>query len=375
MIIFAGDNQTQTTGRVLAFQQCVLIRDAFGNGVPNVKVTFEIASGGGDVTGALTLTNAQGIGIDGSWRMGKTPGENTLKASAEGLDATVLFHATATNLAPVIDSVSYAPDAPLYGDTVNFTVAAHDPENDFLIVSFDFGDGNVELAPFHVYAAPGIYHVIVRVGDGNSVASQSVDVTIGGTLDHNGDGIVSPIDTDSDRDGFPDFIETLLGTNPKSAASTPFNGAPAGPGVAFPCNVDMTLYSKLSGKDSIAVSGTLHLTAGEAINGPKLLLDVSGNTQLFTLSGSGKGKTSNATFALRVKRKKGVVVEQDAPLSAKFKNGIFLSNVAANSTPDANGNPDHAVVTIVFNGRYLLANVPLNFKTMHNGSIKTQHRR
>jgi len=373
MVIFAGDNQTQVTGKVLEFQQCVLIRDQYSNGVPNVQVTFTVTGGGGEVTGAFTLTNPQGIGIDGTWRVGALPGDNTLEAAAAGVAGSVTFHATATNLPPVIDSVSVSPDNPQIGDTVTITVTAHDPENDPLAINYDFGDGTVAISPSHEYLTPGVFHAVIRVGDGVSIVENDIDISIGGTLDLNGDGIVSPIDTDSDFDGFPDYIETALGTNPNDKSSTPFNGQPAGKPGTFPCTLDMTLNKILQGVDSISVGGTLHLNAGEAINGPKFLLDVSGNTQIFILDDTGKGKTLTAAFSMRVKTKNKAIAAQDAPFIAKFKNGSYLKNIAANSTPNANGNPDHAVVTIVFNGRFLIAIVPLQFKNMAKGKIKTVH--
>ena len=77
----------------------VVVRDAGGSGVPNVTVNFSVTSGGGQLTGAVQTTNAQGIATVTSWRLGPAPGQNSVSASVAGLPS-VTFTATGTAGAP-----------------------------------------------------------------------------------------------------------------------------------------------------------------------------------------------------------------------------------------------------------------------------------
>src|SRR5207253_7059009 len=64
----------------------VVVRDAASLPVPNVAVTFAVASGGGSVTGANATTGADGVATVGSWTV--QLGTNTLTATASGSGIT-----------------------------------------------------------------------------------------------------------------------------------------------------------------------------------------------------------------------------------------------------------------------------------------------
>ena len=87
----AGDNQTGSFGGPVPIRPAVRVTDQYGNPVANVRVTFTVESGGGSVSGAEPLTDAQGIATVGSWTLGST-GTQSLRASATGL-SSVLFTA------------------------------------------------------------------------------------------------------------------------------------------------------------------------------------------------------------------------------------------------------------------------------------------
>lgn len=99
----AGDGQTATVNGPVTTKPSVVARDAFGNPVANVTVTFTVASGGGAVTGATQPTNPSGVATVGSWTMGGAPGTNTLDASAAGVPSVTF---TATAVANVATSVT-----------------------------------------------------------------------------------------------------------------------------------------------------------------------------------------------------------------------------------------------------------------------------
>ena len=100
MLVANGDNQVVPISRPAPIPPQVVVRDAGGNPVAGVTVTFTIGSGGGTVIGGTQTTDANGIAAVGAWFMGGTPGPNTLIASS-GTLAAVTFSATATAGPPV----------------------------------------------------------------------------------------------------------------------------------------------------------------------------------------------------------------------------------------------------------------------------------
>ena len=144
----AGDGQTATCGTNVAIAPAVLVKDQYGNPVPNLSVTFTIGSGGGDITGATPTTSASGIATAGSWTLGSTPGPNSLTATATGSGISgnpVTFSSTAscgnfwTTKAPmpvarnglavaVISGILYAVGGT--GGGAEATLEAYDPATD-----------------------------------------------------------------------------------------------------------------------------------------------------------------------------------------------------------------------------------------------------
>src|SRR5207237_1323583 len=75
----------------------VIVKDANGNPVAQVAVTFAVAPGNGTITGASQTTNASGVATVGSWTLSATAGSNTLTATSTGLSGSpVTFSATGT---------------------------------------------------------------------------------------------------------------------------------------------------------------------------------------------------------------------------------------------------------------------------------------
>ncbi|HUQ98276.1 MAG TPA: Ig-like domain-containing protein [Gemmatimonadaceae bacterium] len=91
----AGDNQTTRAGFIVDVSPAVIVKDQYGNPVSGAIVNFAVASGGGFVSGGSTLSTANGTATVGGWRLGDTPGVNTLSASAPNV-APVTFTATGT---------------------------------------------------------------------------------------------------------------------------------------------------------------------------------------------------------------------------------------------------------------------------------------
>ncbi len=93
----AGNNQTVAAGTAVPIPPAVIVKDASGNPVAGVAVTFAVAPGNGTITGPNQTTDANGIARVGSWTLATTAGANTLTATAAGLTGSpVTFTATGT---------------------------------------------------------------------------------------------------------------------------------------------------------------------------------------------------------------------------------------------------------------------------------------
>jgi adhesin/invasin len=107
MVVHAGAGQTATVATAVPVAPAVRITDAFDNPVPGVAVTFAVTAGGGSVTDAAAVTDADGVATVGSWTLGTTAGANTLTATAGAL--TVDFQATGTT-GPAANIARHAGD-------------------------------------------------------------------------------------------------------------------------------------------------------------------------------------------------------------------------------------------------------------------------
>src|SRR5947209_10312717 len=92
----AGNTQTATVGTAVLIPPSVIVKDASGNPVAGVAVTFAVATGGGTVSPTTAvLTNVSGIAAVTSWTLGTAAGPHTLTATATGLTGSpVTFTAT-----------------------------------------------------------------------------------------------------------------------------------------------------------------------------------------------------------------------------------------------------------------------------------------
>jgi YVTN family beta-propeller protein len=89
------DPQNAVAGTAVAAAPSVTVKDANGNAISGVTVTFAVTAGGGSVTAATQQSSATGVATLGSWTLGKTAGANTVTASSAGLPS-VTFSATGT---------------------------------------------------------------------------------------------------------------------------------------------------------------------------------------------------------------------------------------------------------------------------------------
>ena len=89
----AGDDQTAPALSILPEDPTVRVEDASGAPIPDVRVEFEVLSGGGQVVPLGGLTNASGE-VSTRWMLGEPRGTQALRATAGRLET--LFSVTAT---------------------------------------------------------------------------------------------------------------------------------------------------------------------------------------------------------------------------------------------------------------------------------------
>ncbi len=95
----AGTNQSAPAGTPVPVAPSVIVRDAGNLPLAGITVFFAVTGGGGSLTGASAVTNANGIAAVGSWTLGSVPGPNTMTATVTGLPP-VSFTATGTGIGP-----------------------------------------------------------------------------------------------------------------------------------------------------------------------------------------------------------------------------------------------------------------------------------
>src|SRR5207248_2943308 len=140
-------SQTATVGTAVSTPPSVIVKDANGNPVAQVAVTFAVAPGNGTITGASQTTNASGVATVGSWTLSATAGPTTLPATSTGLSgsrvtvraagtagtaATIAANSPTSQTATVGTAVGSPPSVivkdangnPVGGVAVTFTPAA-----------------------------------------------------------------------------------------------------------------------------------------------------------------------------------------------------------------------------------------------------------
>ncbi|MHB1313295.1 MAG: leishmanolysin-related zinc metalloendopeptidase [Gemmatimonadaceae bacterium] len=87
LVASGGNAQTALAGAAVALPLGATLQDQFGNGVPNVPVSFQVTAGGGVVGPGLLTTNANGVATGASWLLGNKGGTQTASATAAGFTA------------------------------------------------------------------------------------------------------------------------------------------------------------------------------------------------------------------------------------------------------------------------------------------------
>jgi len=322
-------NQSATVNTAVADPPSVLVKDAFGNPVGGVAVTFDVTGGGGTVVPAgptTVTTDDDGVATATSWTLGTAAGtdNNTVTATAAGLGgSSVTF--TASGLAGAAASIE-ANSTTNQNGTVNTAVA--DPPS--VLVEDAFGNpvSGVEVT-FAVTAGGG---TIVPAGpttvstDANGVAT-ATSWTLGtsagtdnNTVTGSASGLTgSPVSFTASAAAGPAAniaantttsqsatVNTAVSAPPSVLVTDAFDNPVAGVQVTFAVTagggaVDPAGPSTVTtGADGIATatSWTLGTTAGTNNNTVTATkVGLTGSPVSFTASGLAGAATNIAPFA------------------------------------------------------------------------------
>lgn len=326
---------------------------------------------GNALTFSLIANGAKGTALISNTATGAfsyTPNKNatgadtfTFKANDGSVDST------AATITVTINSINDLPIAVISGSS-GITVltgtslafngsASSDSDGTIATFTWNFGDGSTDTAsgakPTHAFASAGIYIVSLTVTDNSGGKSSAVTTSI--TVAAGGGG--STTSTDTDSDGFTDELEIALNTDPNSASSSPLNNKPLEQISSLTVSKkSVTLNLKKPASDSITLSGALPVPAGFNGSGQKVILDVGGVIEIFTLDAKGKSTGSkNDIMTLQVKTVKGQVSAQDAALTVTLKKGDFAAKLADEGfavSQKASGLERSLVINIIFNGKF-----------------------
>jgi hypothetical protein len=95
----AGGGESAIVGTSVPTAPAVLVRDADGNPLPGIPVSFKVTEGGGLASGGTPVTGSDGVATVGGWTLGPKVGANVLQATLSGLAVSgspVTFTATGT---------------------------------------------------------------------------------------------------------------------------------------------------------------------------------------------------------------------------------------------------------------------------------------
>lgn len=107
--VISGAGQAAFAGTIVGNSVVASLRDQFNNGVPGAVITFAVIAGGGSITPATVVADANGNATGGAWRLGKSAIAQVLSITGGGFSASA---AATTSTAFDIDLRFFGPPMP-----------------------------------------------------------------------------------------------------------------------------------------------------------------------------------------------------------------------------------------------------------------------
>jgi adhesin/invasin len=308
--VLAGEGQQAIAGTAVPVAPEVTVRDAQGNPVSGVAVTFAVTQGGGSVTGAAKTTDAAGRAAVTDWTLGELAGQNRLTATAAGLSVEFSANAITGPVSTAASLITVNPATVTAGAASTLTLQVRDQFGNpittgGLTVAFGASGGT----------SAGQISSTVDNGDGTYSATftgitAGSATTIGATINTN--VVTSPLPTISVASGAPVQLSLSAGDGQVAVTGSSVPVRPAVivydqfdnpvPDVAVEFSVSMGGGSVLAGSQVTDGSGTARVgswTLGSFAGENRLAVAASGLGVTITATGIA-GPPSGATSEVSV---------------------------------------------------------------------------
>jgi len=187
----SADSQTAVVGGAVAAPPSVTVKDANGNPVAGIQVTFMANPGNGSVTSGSQVTSATGVATVGSWTLSTTAGTNTLIAAANGVPF-VTFTATGTAGPPTVLDVTPVCVVLTPASTQQLKAAGRDQYgNSIDSVAATYSTGNGAIA---TVSGSGLVTAVAPGTTTISIASGAASATIPAEVGNGGHPGCSRVD-------------------------------------------------------------------------------------------------------------------------------------------------------------------------------------
>src|SRR5947199_225433 len=315
----------------------VIVKDANGNPVAQVAVTFAAAAGNGSVTGGSQTTNGSGIATVGSWTLSTTAGSNTLTTTSGSLSGSpVTFTAIGTAGAsatmakssgddltgqvatrlqtPHVVLVSDANGNPVTGVTVTWAAASGGGSVDPATSTTD-ADGHAQT-----FRTLGILIGTQTTTATATIAGKDTTVTFSISATAAGASQMTP----AGGDGQTGTVGTTLPTQLSVRVADQFNNPVAG--------VTVT-WTPATGSGS--VNPTTSTSNGSGIAATTWTLGPAAGTQTVQATGAGSPVPFSATGTAGT----AATITANSPTSQSAAAGTAVTSPPSVIVKDTNGNP------------------------------------
>lgn len=175
----SGDSQAGGVGQPLSQPVVVVTTDQYGNLTSGVSVAWAVTAGGGNVSAASVMTDAQGHAAV-TWTLGPAVGANndSVQATAPGLAGSpVTFTASGSDAVVYTDTAAFRLATAGLGTPtiVNFEDADSTPVNNTIAGRTPF-DGTHYVGLGFTFASPGGYALYIAPGGLSWNASNSLAI-------------------------------------------------------------------------------------------------------------------------------------------------------------------------------------------------------
>lgn len=298
-------DDSATTNEDVAVTIDVLANDIEVDGdTLSVQLASSPSLGSAVVNGDGTITFTPNANANGSDSFAYTLSDG--QGSPDTANVSLTIHAVNDGPSASASASPMQGDAPL---GVQFTGQGSDVESGPLSFAWDFGDGSQssEQSPSHTFMSAGTYTVKLTVTDvGGASAGDTVTIVVS----------APPAEPLS-------IVKALI-----------------------------KLKFSASGGDGVSLMGTLPVPQGYDPSGEEVVVDVGGVERTFTLDAKGRAKSGLDLFKLKVKKKKKVVIAQQAKFMVKLRRGDFAAELADEGLGDESvaSKSVSVLISITFNG-------------------------